>query len=983
MRAPADLGRRRRPLPPRNRAWLLVLAAALFVLLTSLRGIAGFYTDYLWFDSLGLASVFSGILQAKILLGALFTAVLFAVLWGNLLVADRLAPRLRLGGPEEELVERYHELIGERTGPVRLAVSALFALLLGAGVSGQWERWVLFTNAREVGVSDPQFNTDVGFYLFRLPFLTFVVDWAFAAVVIALLVTAVAHYLNGGIRVQGPGQRVTPQVKAHLSVLLGVLALIKAGGYWLQRYELNFSTRGTVDGATYTDVNAQLPVLYLLILISLAAFVLFIVNIWRRGWALPVIAVGLWALVAVLLGGVYPALVQRFSVEPAESSREREFIDRNIGATRTALGMADVTAERFEANAELDETGLTRNAGVVRNIRLWEPAQLGRTFQRNQAVRRFYDIGDVDIDRYMVDGQPTQVGVASRGLNAAELPQSSWEASHLIYTHGYGAVVSPTNGKRDDGSPLYYVGGVPVNTSEEFPEELDQPDIYVGEGLGGYVVVDTEREEVDFEDENGETVLDSYEGEDGVGIGSRFTRAAFALRFGDINPLISGNITDDSKILFQRDIRERAETVAPFLEFDADPYAVVIDGRLQYVLDAYTTSSNYPYAQRADASGLPDESGLQGRFNYIRNSVKVVVDAYDGTTDLYVVDEDDPLAAAYEDAFPDLFRPKADVPAELEAHFRYPEDLFRVQTNMWGRYHLSDPDDFYTGAGAWDIAQDPGDETESTTIDPQSGNAVTTRADRIAPTYQMLDLPGDDTGMEFVLSRPFVPSSRAGERQNLTAFMVARSDPGSYGRLEAYTVPGDRDGPILVANRIRSSREVAEFETLNCQEGSDCLFGDLLTIPIEESLLYVWPLYVQATSGQVPELRQVTVSWNGDVFVEATLEAALAQAFGSSPPTLEQRVDTSSPGEDPPSEEGPGEEPPVGGTVAELLQQASDRFDEAEAALADGDLGRYQELIGEAQNLVRRAADASGGGGAAEGGGASTTSTTSTTTASA
>jgi uncharacterized membrane protein (UPF0182 family) len=982
VRAPSELPRRRRPRGTRNRAWLIVLAVALFLLLTSLRGIAGFYTDYLWFKSLDFADVFTGILRSKVLLAVLFTAVLFVLLWVNLLIADRIAPRFRPAGPEEELVERYHELIGERTGLVRLLISGLFALILGTGVSGQWEKWILFLHARNVGRVDPQFKTDVGFYLFRLPFLSFLVDWAFAAIVVVLLVTAVAHYLNGGIRVQGPGQRVTPQVKAHLSVLLGVLALIKAAGYWLQRYELAFSHRGAVDGATYTDVNAQLPVLYLLILISLAAFVLFIVNIWRRGWALPVIAVGLWALVAVLLGGVYPAIVQRFSVEPSESSKERQYIGRNIEATRQALGLDKVHSEEFQADASLDRDGLDKNADVVKNIRLWEPSQLVRSYQRTQEVRRFYQINDVDVDRYQVNGKTTEVELATRELDTAGVPRSSWESTHSIYTHGYGAVVSPTNGQQEDGRPLFYARNVPVEVDEQFPSSLRQPNVYVGEDLGGYVVVNTDRQEVDYQDAQGQTKFTEYKGADGVSIGSLVNKAAFALRFGDINPLISGNIRKSSKILYQRDVKERVQTLAPFLHFDADPYPVLIDGGIKFVVDAYTTSSSYPYGQRVDTSSLPNGSGLNGAFNYVRNSIKAVVDAYEGTVTFYVVDRNDPLALAYADAFPDLFSHDK-VPAELQAHFRYPEDLFRIQTNMWGRYHLSDPDDFYTEAGAWDVSQDPGDESTSTSTPVDARGNPTPggrRAPRIAPTYQMVRLPGSDE-QEFVITRPFVPSSDDDSRQDLTAFMAARSDPGHYGELVTYTVPGRRDGPLQVANTIRSNTVVAGQETLLCQEGSSCTFGDLLTVPIGQSILYVWPLYVESTSGQIPELRRVVVYWDGDVFIEPTLFDALSQAFGGSPRTLEVLAGRADEKVTPDNGNGQTQPPPdqatPSGDVTGLLQQAADAFAAADQALAKKDLAGYQREIDRARDLIGQANSLSGAGGTS---GSTTTSSTPSTT---
>ncbi|MEA3056260.1 MAG: uncharacterized protein QOD30_1692, partial [Actinomycetota bacterium] len=414
MRMPADLPRRRRGfnVGSRGRVTLVVLAIALFVLLTSLRGIAGFYTDLLWFDSLGFRSVFTGVLGAKVTLTLIFSAVFFVLLWVNLFIGDRLAPRFRPTGPEEEVLERYHDLIGNRSGVVRLVISLLFGVIAGLGVAGRWHDWILFRHAQDFGVVDPQFKRDIGFYVFKLPFLTFVTSWLFASLVIILIVTAVAHYVNGGIRVQGMAQRVTPQVKAHLSVLLGLLAIVKAFGYYLQRFELTFSTRGAVDGATYTDVKAQLPALNLLIIISIAAVALFIVNIWRRGWVLPVLAVGLWAFVALVVGGIYPAFVQRVRVQPAESSKERPYIQRNIAATREAMNIGDVGTTSYAASADLKASDLAADADTVRNIRLWDPSEIRKAYKSLQEVRSYYSISDVDVDRYLVDGKETQLLLA-------------------------------------------------------------------------------------------------------------------------------------------------------------------------------------------------------------------------------------------------------------------------------------------------------------------------------------------------------------------------------------------------------------------------------------------------------------------------------------------------------------------------------------------------------------------------------------------
>ena len=941
----------------------MVLAVALFLLLTSLRGIAGFYTDFLWFDSLDYDSVFTGILGARVALGAIFTGIFFVLLYVNLFIADRLAPPLRPTGPEEEVIERYRELIGGRTTLVRVVVSLLFALIAGAGVASQWNSWILFTNAQEFGVADPQFGEDIGFYVFRLPFLTFVVDWAFASVIIIAIVTAVAHYLNGGIRVQAPSQRVGRQVKGHLSVLLGLLALIRAVGYYLARYELNFSGRGAVEGATYTDVNAQLPALNLLILISLAAFVLFIVNIRRQGWVLPALGVGLWAIVAVVVGGIVPAFVQTFRVQPQQLARERPFIERNITATRAAFGLQDVETDAFANDGDINGDTLSDNADIVRNIRLWDPDLLLETYRQIQGVRDFYQIGDVDVDRYEIDGQKTQVMISARELDSSGVPQTSWEARTLAYTHGYGVVLSPANAKQANGRPSLLLADIPVREVPDIP--LEEPAIYVGEGLDGYVITGTDRREIDYQDVAGETQFRAYEGEAGVGIGTYLRRAAFALRFGDINPLISGNLRTDSRILFQRDVEERVSALAPFLRADADPYPVVIDGRIVYVVDLYTTSSNYPYAQTAISGDLPGASGLRGDFNYVRNSVKAVVDAYDGTVTFYVVDEDDPVVAAYRQAFPDLFTDGDEVSEELRAHFRYPEDLFRVQTNMWGAYHVSDPDDFLNRNDAWDVAQAPGNEfaPASQALDPVTGLPTGPgRAQRFEPYYQLLRLPGEEE-QEFVMLRPFVPASEDDSGRLLTAFMTASSDPETYGQLRSFVLPRSElpEGPVLIGGTISSNPQVAELQTLLGQEGSDLEYGNLLLVPMEESILYVRPLYVSATSNPVPELERVIVVYEGEVAVEATLRESLEALFGSAPETLESEAADdggTEPVEPPPAD---GEEPatpePVepDADVPALLAAAADAFDEAQAALDDGDLGLYQEKVAEAEGLVQRA----------------------------
>ena len=973
MRAGDDMprGERRARRPRRTgrgRILLVVVAIGLFILITTLRSIASFYTDYLWFQSIGQTGVWRGVLGTKLMLAVVFIAAFFVLLWVNLFIADRIAPKFRPAGPEEELIERYHELVGRRTGLVRIVVALLFAIIAGAGASGQWQEWLLFRNSVDFGVKDAQFGKDVGFYVFQLPFLNFLLGWIFAAFVIIFIVTAVAHYLNGGIRVQTPFQRVTPQVKAHLSVLLALLALTKAGLYYLQQFSLTTSTRGTVDGATYTDVHTQLPAIRLLLIISLFSVALFLYNIFRRGWVLPVLGVGLWAFVAVVAGSIVPALVQKFRVEPQESARERPYIERNITATRSAMNLANVQMTDFGNDDSLTTNDLQSNSDTVGNIRVWDPNIIPNTYRALQALKPFYKIEDVDVDRYTIDGQKTQVVLSARELNSSGSPQQSWEGTHLAFTHGYGLVLSSSSKLTSDGQPDQRIRGIPITNDTNI--KLDQPGIYFGQGLDGYVVVNSKRQEIDYEDSAGNNVPTTYNGSDGIELSSWIKKAAFALRFGDFNPLVSGNVTSSSKILINRDINARLQAIAPFLTWDGDPYPVIINGRVQWIVDGYTTTDKYPYAQRAITE---NHGNLTGRFNYVRNSVKAVVDAYDGTTTLYIVDHNDPIARAYQKAFPSLFA-TSDPSEELRSHFRYPEDLFRTQTDMWGRYHLDNPDAFYTNGSGWTVAPDPGTSVQtgasSTTPTAPNPDNPPPATGGIAPYYQLLRVPGDSPQAEqsFVILRPFVPTK--GNNQPMTAFMTARSDPDHYGEMQTFVMPGNRlpPSPALVASTMSSDTQVSSLQTLLGINtgGSRLLFGNLLIVPIDQSLMYVRPVYVQAAGENTPPLlRKVVVQFANKVQVADTLAAALKSfpQFSDLPLPSGQVAGPTTP-------QNPTPQPSL--TAADLLAQAAQDFADADTALKNGDLATYQQKIKSAQANVTKAQQLLGGTSPP----ASTTSTT-------
>ena len=973
MRPPEQMKSRRRR-TNRGRILLGVGGLAVFLFFTSIRGLAGFWTDYLWFDSLTMSSVWTSMLWAKIGLGLLFTAVFFVALWANLFLADRLAPKIRPPGPEDELARRWQQFMGRRAILVRSVISLLFALMVGAGVSSQWQSWLFFTNRVDFGIIDQQFGRDVGFYVFQLPFLTFVVSWAFAAILVIFVVTTIQHFLNGGIRVQGQaGSRVTPQVKAHLSLLLGLLALAKGVGYYLDRFELTVSSRGFVDGATYTDVKAQMPALQLLMIVSVFCFGLLVFNIWRRGFTYPIIAVGLWALVATLAGTIYPALVQRFQVEPAESTKELIYIERNIEMTRIAMGLDQVMLQDFNYKPTLTPKDIEENLATVRNVRLLDPAVMRDTFQQTQGIKSFYDFRDIDVDRYEIDGRTTQVVLAARELKQTDLPNTSWESEHIAFTHGYGIAAAPANAIDANGRPAYALADIPVTANDGAAAlEIDSPGLYVGEGLKGYALVGATRDEMDFQDDDDRTEVTRYDGADGVGIGSLARKLAFALRFAEPNLVVSGEVGPETRILYKRDVVDRAKTLAPFLKFDQDPYPAIVEGRVMWILDAYTSTDMFPYAQRVNPRAV--RSGdLRSSLNYVRNSIKVVIDAYDGAPTFYIVDADDPLAQSYRQQFPQLF---SDIPAPLEIakHFRYPEDLFRIQTDMWGRYRINDPAEFYDAAGAWSIAQDPGNSIGLTAVESvidAAGNVISSSEVRVAPQYLLLRLPGAEEE-SFVIFRPFVPFSDDDSRKNLKGFMVVHNDPGRYGEIEVYEIRSSApvDGPALFNSNIQTEEEISERLTLLNQNGSAVVPGNLLLIPVGNSLLYVRPLFIEATgTTAVPELQLVIVGVGPEVVIADSFESALAKAIPGlnidlksglveqDPSFASGDQDDDSDRSDADSESGDPEADDESGDVSieELLALSRAAFERADAALRTGDLAGYQQWVDTAAGYIAKA----------------------------
>jgi len=956
----------------RGRIALGVVIVAVVVLALSLRAIATFWTDYLWFDALDLTSVWGRLLSAKVTLGAATTLVFFALLWTNLIVAERLAPRFRPSvGPEDEILVRYRDLVAGRQRLLWLVVALVVSIVPGFSASAQWREWLLFRFGGDFGIDDPQFSTDIGFYVFKLPFLTTAVDWLFGFLIVTTLAVAVVHYLNGAIRVQPMGERVSPNAKAHLSVLLAAAALTKAADYWLQRYELVISSGESFDGAGYTDVNAALPAIQLMVLISAFTGFLLLFNIRRKGWTLPVIILGLWGVIAILAGSIYPAFVQRFQVEPAELAKERPFIEHNIDATRDALLLSGVEQTDFEYSPQITEEDRAADAENLENARVLDPTIMLPTIQDMQFQREYYTFYDVDVDRYEIEDRRTPVIISSRELNLAGVTAPSWEKLHLVFTHGYAAAVAPSNTANNRGEPNFLVSGIPPKV-EDLPA-IEQPEIYHGERMEGYAIVGTKQTELS--DDN---VSATYAGDAGVPIDSSVRRAAFALRFGEIEPLISDSITDESKVIYNRDVIERVHEIAPFLETDQDPYPVLLDGRVQYLVDAYTTTANYPYAQRVDAAAVAE--GANGRFNYLRNSVKALVDSYDGDVTLYLTDElygePDPIIRAYAKAFPDLFT--EEIPDEVRAHFRYPEFLFKTQTHMWGRYHQSNPSTFFNNSDRWTVAPAPSD--RGVDADGDSSTAQEGQGP-IEPYYQEMKIGSAETS-QFVLTRPFVLSA-GNEGRTLTSVMIARNDPQNYGKLEEIVMVSDVDGEVQrnndVDGPIQANRKMvvypplAEYQLQLGRNGSRVRYGNLLIIPQGNTLLYMRPIYAAEESSGKFTLQRVVVAAGDGVGFGEDVDKAMDDLLDSNPEAAVGGSPEEVDGEEP---DAPTTTVPDGSTsVEDLLAQADERFSQADDALRQrGDLAEYQRLVQQAQDLVRRAADAMGTP-------SSTTSSTTTTTA--
>ena len=922
-----------------------MVAGVLVVLIWLASGLARFWLDLLWFREVGKTQVFWGVLGVEIGLGLLTGLGTALIVGGNLWVAQRIAVPSRPLVVEESGAEHLRRALLPYLRVFRIAVVAALGLLVGLHGASQWRTYMLWRNQLPFGDRDAQFGRDIGFYVFSLPLQRAVFGWLLFTLLATTLLVVAEHWLLGGIQPAAKGNRVAPHVHAHLAILLGCIVLLKAWSYRLDQLSLVFSPRGVVTGASYTDVHAQLPALRLLMLVAPVCAVLFFLNLRSRDFTLPVAGTLLLVLSSVLIGGLVPAFVQRFQVTPQELQREEPYIQRNIDATRKAFNLEGVRTNDFPAAEDLTPAEVRANTATVDNIRLWEADVLKTAIQNLQAIGQYYEFSDVDVDRYPISGTARQVMISAREVDPRNLDASAqtWVNLHLAYTHGYGVVAAQVNQAESSGRPDFIVSGF---NQQAAAIPVRQPRIYFGEpppDTPAYVVVGSQQPEVDSPSVSGQSqVLVRYDGHGGVQLSNPLRRLAAALHFTDLNLLISSNLNRRSRILFNRDIRDRMEKAAPFLQWDADPYVAVVDGRIVYIRDGYTTTDNYPYSQRipldvAARRTDPNDRGVGGEANYIRNSVKAVVDAYDGTTTLYAFDETDPLLRAWRKAFPGLFAPRSAMSADLQAHLRYPEDLFSIQTDRYASYHIGAARDFYSKQDFWALPED-----RSGQLTRGEGSLVVAGTKpRMRPYYLLTKLPGEQDE-QFVLVMPFTPNNK----QNMVAYMAARSDPASYGRITLFSLPRARTvfGPTQVHAQILADPDVAKELTLFNQQGSTVILGNLLTVPIKDALLYVQPIFVQASQGAIPELRRVPVFFNNQLGYTANLADSIDQVLNrttKAPPTS-------------------GPQPPAGPqttstALARILQQQAEQYRRAQQALKRQDLGTYQHAIERLGQLIEQA----------------------------
>jgi uncharacterized membrane protein (UPF0182 family) len=899
---PEDEEKKAAPAPKRPALLWRVLAiiAGLVVLYVIINIFKGFYTEWLWFDSLGYGSVFGTIIKTRLVI-FFIAAFLFCLLFlGSLVLATRLAPQNVANFWPWALVSRLQRVIRWNV----ILGTAFLSFLFGIIAQGNWLTFLRYLNWQPFGITDPVFHNEIGFYVFSLPFWGAIRGWFMGALIVTLVATVVTYILAyGARRIRFDYSR---RVLFHVGGLVIAILALFAWGYWLGIWELVFSERGVVFGASYADMNAKLPSQWFLLAIVVLFIGLVMYSIIRKKLRWPLFGIGAWIVAIIIVGVAYPGLIHRVQVQPNELAKESPYIGYNIEFTREAFGLTRIEEQSYPAEPSPTAQDIVDNEVTINNIRLWDHRPLKDTYNQIQSIRLYYDFNDIDIDRYIIDGEYRQVMLAGRELSAEKLASEAqtWVNRKLQYTHGYGVVLSPVNEISAEGLPVLLLKDIPP--VGDF--QIDRPQIYYGEKTDGYVIVKTNTQEFDYPS-GGANVFGEYEGKGGVSLNGFLRRLVYAWEFGDMNILISGELNSSSRVLYYRNIQERVHQLAPFLELDADPYLVIADGRLYWIQDAYTITDRYPYSE-------PYVS-FNERINYIRNSVKAVVDAYDGTVTLYVTEPDDALIRTYQAIFPDLFTPFEEMPETLKAHLRYPEGMFNIQASVYRKYHMTDIRVFYNSEDLWALPRE----------------VYAGQEQLMEPYYVIMRLP-DETEEEFLLMLPFTPVNK----NNSIGWLAARCDGDNYGKLLAYDFPKDRlvYGPSQIENLIQQDTVITEQFALWDRGGSRVIRGNLLFIPIGGSNLYVEPVFLQATSGGLPELKRVIVATGDSITMQPMLMDSIEAIFGE---------DGTPPPTQPPTTEPPTVTPsePMSPEVEQLIEEARQHYEQAQLELQDGDWAGFGE----------------------------------------
>jgi uncharacterized membrane protein (UPF0182 family) len=947
---------------PRSRA-LIGTVVVLVVVFFGISVFDGIWTDRLWFQSVGYSRVFATVLGTKVLLFVVFGVLMGGIVGANMAIAYRFRPLFRPSSPEQANLDRYRDVVDPLRRWLTIGVAVVLGLFTGGSGAGQWRQFLLWRHGGSFGTKDAYFHKDVGFFVFDLPWLHYLVDIGMAVAVLSLVAAAVVHYLFGGIRLQAKNDRFSGAAQVQVSVLAGFFVLFKAVDFWLDRYSLSGSG-GLFTGIGFTDDRAVLPAKSILTFIAIICALLFFANVLRRTWLLPSVGLALLVLSSILLGVIWPGIVQQFQVRPSEPQKEAPFLANNIKATREAYGIADTRITNYNANLRLSQAKLRADAASIPGVRLLDPALVSDAFEQLQQVRGYYSVPRVlDVDRYKVNGRLRDLVLAVRELDQKGLPDSqrNWANEHTVYTHGFGVIAaygnqSDINDKpvtNNDGRPVWAEKDLPPDgvLTDMFPPNGYQPRVYFGEKSPSYSIVGKvpggKNIELDLPEANGSSAQNNtFGGDTGVPVGGLFNKLLYAIKFSEPNIVLSSLVNKDSKILYDRRPRERLQKVAPWLTVDGDAYPAVVDGRIKWILDAYTTTDNYPNSQKDSLRSMTSDALSPNttyatlptdQIDYMRNSVKAVVDAYDGSVKLYEWNSpgqpEDPILKAWEGAFPGVVLPKRDIPPDLKQHMRYPEDLFKVQRNMLASYHVTDPKTFYAGTDQWKVP-----------VDPEN------KANKQAPYRLSVRTPSGGPNPVFSLTSVFVPQ----KRQNLASFISVDADASrkDYGTIRILRLPSNTQvpGPSQIANSFGADSEIQNKLLAFTRTNSKAVYGNLLTLPVGHGLLYVQPLYTLRNTGEgtYPVLRFVLASFGDDVGIGTTLTAALDDVLGT-PSTSGGSGSSSGSGS------GSGGGAVVPSDVRALLEQAQAKFVEAQKALKKGDFVGYAQAQKQAQQLVDQA----------------------------